>query len=127
MLNNYGRKIIPMLAFTSAISFACLFAGSAEAVPGKAGWQGRFVFNVPTGQVDQFFHYPCPAAFPVSRSGGFLPNLTAKIGMVVLGNGPRLDLTPVSYNEWSWIFGWPAGAKPGSTISFDVYCTKGPA
>jgi hypothetical protein len=123
----YSHKIIVILTLVGSIVLSCFFSGTASAVPGGAGWQGRFNFNVPTGQVDQFFHYACPAAFPVARSGGFLPNLAAKIGMIVLGNGPRLDLTPTSYNEWSWIFDWPTGAQAGSTISFDVYCTEGPA
>ena len=103
-----------------------LSSGPTSAASGGAGWQGRFILNIPAGRVDQFFHYGCPAAFPVAVSGGFLPNPTAKIGMVVLGNGPRLDLSPTSYAEWSWIIDWPGGALAGSSISFDVYCVAGP-
>jgi hypothetical protein len=97
-----------------------------RAAAGSAGWQGKFILNIPAGRVDQFFHYACPAAFPVAISGGFLPNVAAKTGMVVLGDGPRLDLSPTAYNEWSWIIDWPNGAPVGSSISFDVYCVAGP-
>ena len=111
--------LIVMIALT-------LSPGSTRAAAGSVGWQGRFILNIPAGRVDQFFHYACPAAFPVAVSGGFLPNATAKVGMVVLGNGPRLDLSPTAYNEWSWIIDWPSGALAGSSISFDVYCVAGP-
>jgi len=120
-------RTVATLALAGTVVLGTGFAGEANAKPGGVGWQGKFVLNIPTGRTDQFFHYPCPSAAPFARSGGFLPNLAAKPGMVILGNGPRLDLSPTSYNEWSWIIDWPSGAPAGSAISFDVYCTKGPA
>jgi len=120
-------RTIKVLALAGGVALCCGLADPANAVKGGAGWQGRFDFTVPVGQVDQFFHYACPPDFPVAVSGGFLPNATAKLGMVLLGDGPRLDLNPTSYNEWSWIFDWPSGAVQGSHIQFDVYCAKGPA
>lgn len=116
-----------MLALAAVVAVSATFPSAAHAVTGGAGWQGKFILNIPAGRVDQFFHYACPAAFPVALSGGFLPNVAAKGGMVVLGNGPRLDLSPTSYNEWSWIIDWPNGAPVGASISFDVYCVAGPA
>lgn len=95
-------------------------------VAGGRGWQGKFTFNVATGLGGLFFHYGCPAAFPVAQSGGFLPNSAAAAGLVFLGNAPRLDLTPTGYNEWAWSFRWPAGAQAGAAINFDAYCVAGP-
>jgi hypothetical protein len=111
-----------------ASAFIAGLAGSAAAKPGGEGWQGRATFSITPGTLDFFEHIPCPAAAPVARSGGFLPNGNAKgNGMVLLGNGPRLDTRPVSYHEWSWIIDWTgAGAPAGSQITFDIYCTKGP-
>lgn len=128
MRSSIGRNVCNVvLVLASAVALSTGLSHEARATPGSAGWQGRFVFNVPTGQTDQFFHLACPASFPVAMSGGFLPNAAAKIGMVVTGNGPRLDLNPTSFNEWSWIFDWPdGGARPGSRITFDVYCVAGP-
>ena len=124
------RNILPRLLVRS-LACAAVLAGtlsaSAHAAPGKNGWQGRIDFPVATGQVDLFVHYPCPAAFPVARSGGMFPNLAAKPGMVILGSAPRIDEVPSSYAEWGWIIDWPSGAPAGSVLSFDVYCTKGPA
>ncbi|MCY1020052.1 hypothetical protein [Pyxidicoccus sp. MSG2] len=122
-----GSRSLLTFVLTGAVALGVTLPGVSHAVPGGKGWQGRYTLTIPTGQVDQFFHYACPAAYPVATSGGFLPNLAAKIGMVVLGDGPRLDITPVGYNEWSWIIGWPSGARAGSTISFDIYCVAGPA
>ena len=114
------------LALGAVAALSCTLAAPANATPGGAGWQGKYILYIPAGRVDQFFHYPCPVNFPVAVSGGFLPNNEAKSGMVVLGDGPRLDLDPTSYNEWSWIIDWPNGAPAGSAIKFDVYCTNAP-
>jgi hypothetical protein len=119
----YSHKIFSKLAFISLVTLSSLFSASAYAAPGSAGWQGKYVYTVPTGQVDLFFHYPCPSSAPIPINGGFLPNLAAKVGLQVLGN----SLIESSDNQWGWIIDWPAGAKPGSTITFDVYCSGGPA
>ncbi|WP_335215992.1 hypothetical protein [Nostoc sp.] len=116
------HRAFTKLALGAAAALTCSQALPANATPGGAGWQGKYTLYIPSGRTDQFFHYGCPANFPVAVSGGFLPNLAAKPGMVVLGNGPRLDLDPTSYNEWSWIIDWPNGAPAGSAIQFDVYC-----
>jgi len=121
------HRTFTKLALGAAAALSCSLAVPANAARGGAGWQGKFTLDIPSGQIDQFFHYACPVNFPVAVSGGFLPNLAAKSGMVVLGNGPRLDLNPTSYNEWSWIIDWPKGAPAGSSINFDVYCMKEPA
>lgn len=121
-----GRSI-RVLALTGAAALGALLPNVSHAAAGGPGWQGKVILDIPPGRVDQFFHYPCPAAFPVAVSGGFLPNLAAKAGMVVLGDGPRLDLDPPRYNEWSWIIDWPNGAPAGASISFDVRCVAGPA
>jgi hypothetical protein len=120
----------------SKMTTGCLFVlaligatpSATQAAPGGAGWQGKFTLNIPAGRGEQFFHYSCPAAFPVAASGGLSPNLAASLGMIVLTNGPRLDLSPTSYNEWAWFIVWPvSGAQAGTSISFDVYCVAGPA
>ena len=114
-------KLAPRTVSSRALGgmLALGLAGTAN-----AGWQGRLVVDVPTGMTDYFVHYPCRAQTPVAHSGGFLPNLAAKPGLIVLGNGPRLDEEPPVYNEWSWIFDWPNGAPAGSQIEIDVYCAK---
>lgn len=122
-----GPRSILMFAFAGALALSMAVPSATHAAPSGAGWQGKFILNIPAGRVDQFFHYSCPAAFPVALSGGFLPNLAAKPGMVVLGNGPRLDLSPTGYNEWSWLIDWPNGAPAGAAITFDVYCVAEPA
>jgi hypothetical protein len=109
------------LASTLAAGVTLALASQAHAA---AGWQDRIVVSIPQGSTDFFYHIACPAANPVAVSGGFLPNLAAKPGMVVLGNGPRLDVQPPSYNEWSWIFDWPNGAPAGAQIELNVYCKK---
>jgi len=111
------HPLVPALATTVIL----ILSPQARAA---AGWQGKVVESIPQGTTDFFFHYPCPAGTPVAVSGGFLPNLQAKPGMIVLGDGPRLDEVPPSYNEWSWIIDWPNGAPPGAQIEFDVYCKK---
>jgi hypothetical protein len=88
----------------------------------KSGWQKPFVFDVPTGQVNQFVHYVCPAEFPVASSGAFVPNTAASSGLILRLNGPRLDFSPPVYNEWAWSFNWKAGAASGSQIRLSVYC-----
>ncbi|PTL76528.1 hypothetical protein [Vitiosangium sp. GDMCC 1.1324] len=125
---NARRKNRALLAFAlaGAAALCVTLPKVTHATPGGAGWQGKYTLSIPAGRVDQFVHYPCPAAYPVAVSGGFLPNAAAKAGMVVLGNGPRLDLSPTGYNEWSWIIDWPNGAPAGSVITFDVYCVAGP-
>lgn len=97
-----------------------------ENVAGGSGWQGKFTYTPPTGLGSLFFHYGCPAAFPVAQNGGFWGNAVAQTGMAILSNAPRLDLTPAVYSEWAWTFRWSGGAQAGAAINFDVYCVAGP-
>ena len=110
-----------IVAAATVIGAAVLaFAGGANA---GSKWKVTGTFNVPAGQLDQFLHVPCPTGL-IAVSGGFLPNAAAKPGMLVLGNGPRVDESPPDFSEWSWIFDWPSGAPSGSQIRYAVYCNK---
>ena len=112
---TFKLKAVQVIA--SAVGLLAL-AGTAD-----AKWISG-TFNVTTGTTDLFLHVPCTATNPVAVSGGFLPNSQAKAGLQFLGNGPRVDISPPSFNEWSWIFDWPSGAAAGSQIRWAVYCKK---
>ena len=87
--------------------FACGFVAPSQAA---AGWQSPFLFSVPTGEVSLFFHYPCPAAFPIAQNGAFEMNGTGQTSQVSLGyNGPRYDESPPTTVNGVFIFtGLPA-------------------
>ncbi len=114
----------PLRSASTQLALGAALTLGLAAHANAAGWQGRIVQPIPQGITDFFVHYPCPANAPVAVSGGFLPNPQAKPGLVVLGNGPRLDLDPPFYGEWSWIFDWPSGAPAGAQIELDVNCKK---
>jgi hypothetical protein len=117
-LSRFARGFGAASAFVGLVGLC----SGAQATPGAIVTK-HYTYNVPTGTTDLFLHQPCPASRPRAISGGFLPNAAAKVGLQVLGNGPRLDITPVSFNEWSWIFDWSgAGAPAGSVIKIALYC-----
>ena len=101
---------------------------SAQAVAkaGASGWQGDYSYAVPTGTGTLFFHYGCPAGF-FARSGGALPDAVSQNIVRFISEGPRHDLGTSNYVEWFWLYQWPSGAPAGSTVNFDVNCTKKPA
>jgi hypothetical protein len=91
----------------------------------KPGWQGTYTYDVPTGSVSLFFHYPCPTG-QIALDGAY--NLSTSDPsadtILLIGNWPRDDVTPL-YSEWAWTFTWPSGPSlAGSQISFNVYCAK---
>jgi hypothetical protein len=89
----------------------------------KPGWQGDFVYSVPTGVGGVFFHYPCPAGL-VPDSGKFAVEFSdpSANSIHLIGEGIRTD---VASNEWAWWINWSgAGAPAGSSITFNVHCAK---
>ena len=89
----------------------------------KPGWQGDFVYSVPTGAGGVFFHYPCPAGL-VPDSGKFAVDFSdpSANSIHLIGQGIRTD---VASNEWAWWINWSgAGAPAGSSITFNVHCSK---
>lgn len=89
------------------------------------GWQANGTYSFPTGTTSIFLHMSCPASFPIVMSGAFALNGTGQTSDVSLGfNGPRIDETTPTYNEWGWHFYWPNGSPAGVTGVFSVFCVK---
>jgi hypothetical protein len=89
------------------------------------GWQPSFTFTVPPGTVSLFFHYPCPAAFPIVHNGAFafLASNGNQTQVVYLQyNGPRQDEHPEGFGEWGWHFFWPNGSPNPTGIQFQPEC-----
>jgi hypothetical protein len=112
------------VAATAAILLVCGLAAPAKA---GAGWQPNSTYAVPPGTGSLFFHYPCPASFPVVWNGAFAfsaanGNQTQQVYLQY--NGPRLDETPVNYGEWGWHFFWPSGSPNPTHITFSVFCQR---
>ena len=66
--------------------------------------------------------YACPEG-EIAASGAFAFNSIGQEDTVSLTfNGPRNDEDVPDLRSWGWHFWWPLGAKPGETITFDLYC-----
>src|SRR5689334_9168958 len=85
-----GTRILAVSALAAVATLSCGLTGQANAKTGAVGWQQKLVYNLPTGAGGVFLHYPCPAAAPIARSGGFSPNNAAVTGLLLVGEGPRL-------------------------------------
>jgi hypothetical protein len=122
-----SRRVAMLAAAVGVTAMALGAAPSAYAVTGRAGWQGAFTYSVPTGLQHGFFAYNCPSNL-IARSGGFFPDPTLQSQGIDLGvNGPRVDLGASGYVVWGFEYNIPGGAPAGTTILFDVDCTKAPA
>jgi hypothetical protein len=87
------------------------------------GWQGDFVYSVPTGVGGVFFHYPCPNGL-TPDGGKFDVDFSDPAANTVhlIGEGIRTD---VASHEWQWKINWFGGGAPaGSHITFNVHCSK---
>ncbi|HXY71545.1 MAG TPA: hypothetical protein VEM41_03305 [Actinomycetota bacterium] len=98
-------------------------ASAPLAKSGKAGWQGQYIYNVPSGIGGLFFHYPCPTGRTALNGGfGISTSDPNEATISLIGNAPRADITPL-YSEWGWTFVWPGGVSPsGGQIAFNVDC-----
>jgi hypothetical protein len=87
------------------------------------GWQGDFVYTVPSGTGGLFFHYPCPGG-GTPDAGKFLVDFSdpSANSIHLIGEGLRTD---VASHEWQWNLNWSGGVAPaGSHITFNVHCSK---
>ncbi len=124
-------SIIPLSQAGAAPVHPSVSAGVTAGVTGVAkaggsGWQGNYTYSVPTGTGTLFFHYGCAAGF-FARSGGANPDAVSQNIVRFIAEGPRHDLGSANLTEWYWLYQWPNGAPAGSTVQFDVNCTKSPA
>ena len=90
---------------------------------GGQGWQGDFVYTVPTGAGGLFFHYQCPGTL-VPDAGKFVVGFSDPAANTVhlIGEGLRTD---INSHEWQWNINWFGGGSPaGSQITFNVHCSK---
>jgi hypothetical protein len=87
------------------------------------GWQGDFVYTVPTGASGLFFHYGCPNGL-TPDAGKFVVGFSDPAANTVhlIGEGIRTD---INSHEWQWNINWFGGGSPaGAQITFNVHCSK---
>jgi hypothetical protein len=105
----------------SVVSASPTGVARTAAVP--QGWQGDFVYTVPSGTGGLFFHYPCPGG-GTPDAGKFLVDFSdpSANSIHLIGEGLRTD---VASHEWQWNLNWSGGVAPaGSHITFNVHCSK---